>query len=504
MLYQEKNCSKFDPSSSAAQGVPADEYAQVTVVAGLHPAHLRIAHALRLRLGGRECQPLGQQSRDGQRYCGLPSSPCRSISQAIANASAGDTIWVGAGHYGNVNGDAGFTDPGDEQPAPMPLPLETGYQGCIVCVNKAVKIYSLDGAPATIIDSSPTPAMFNVTVALLADGAVFGVPGHGFTITGGNGTGVVVDMQTWNESRVGVTISGNVDLNDASGFAVFGPDGYLPLPGSCPPNIPQACPGYAGTVLLEGNEADNNNGTAFFIEPRHVSPPTKGSLIQFIVTGNVARGAGTGFDVEPGVVECDDCFDDGPAYVVSTQHNFATNGGVGFSFRNAGLARDNLASDNSQYGFLVVNSGPFLRNTAIGNAGPGVIVGLESTSFDNAPPPSFILPFEQSNFFSNDRNRPALSLGGYPTPYNYNPGPSAHCGVLDMGAIWEVYSGVGFGPPSTPQSVTLQATGNYRGSTSGPSSSGPGDTAGGACDQNNATTITKPSATAEITVTPLP
>jgi hypothetical protein len=73
-----------------------------------------------------------------------------------------------------------------------------------------------------------------------------------------------------------------------------------------------------------------------------------------------------------------------------------------------------------------------------------------------------------------------------------------------MGAIWEVYSGVGFGPPSTPQSVTLQATGNYWGSTSGPSSSGPGDTAGGACDQNNATTITKPSATAEITVTPLP
>jgi hypothetical protein len=48
--------------------------------------------------------------------CGASASPCRSISQAIANASDGDTIWVGPGHYGDVNGDGTFTGPGDEQP----------------------------------------------------------------------------------------------------------------------------------------------------------------------------------------------------------------------------------------------------------------------------------------------------------------------------------------------------------------------------------------------------
>ena len=50
--------------------------------------------------------------------CGTSSSPCRSISQAIENATDGDTIWVGPGHYGDVNGDGNFTGPGDEQPEP--------------------------------------------------------------------------------------------------------------------------------------------------------------------------------------------------------------------------------------------------------------------------------------------------------------------------------------------------------------------------------------------------
>lgn len=33
--------------------------------------------------------------------CGSRPRPCRSISQAIENAADGDTIWVGAGHYGS-------------------------------------------------------------------------------------------------------------------------------------------------------------------------------------------------------------------------------------------------------------------------------------------------------------------------------------------------------------------------------------------------------------------
>ena len=49
--------------------------------------------------------------------CGL-QSPCRSISQAMENAASGDTIYVGPGHYGDVNGDGNFAGPGDEKPDP--------------------------------------------------------------------------------------------------------------------------------------------------------------------------------------------------------------------------------------------------------------------------------------------------------------------------------------------------------------------------------------------------
>src|SRR6516162_9238145 len=37
--------------------------------------------------------------------CGTKASPCRSITQGIANAAAGDTIIVGPGLYGDLNDD---------------------------------------------------------------------------------------------------------------------------------------------------------------------------------------------------------------------------------------------------------------------------------------------------------------------------------------------------------------------------------------------------------------
>src|ERR1700761_7546713 len=58
---------------------------------------------------------------------------CRSINQAIDNASSGDVIWVGAGQYG----------------AP------SGSGGCAVCITKGVQIYSYNGTSATVIEASP-------------------------------------------------------------------------------------------------------------------------------------------------------------------------------------------------------------------------------------------------------------------------------------------------------------------------------------------------------------
>src|SRR5579864_4067004 len=58
---------------------------------------------------------------------------CRSISQAVDNATDGDVIWVGAGRYGDLNGNGSFADPGDEHP------FDSGNgTSCVVCITKAV------------------------------------------------------------------------------------------------------------------------------------------------------------------------------------------------------------------------------------------------------------------------------------------------------------------------------------------------------------------------------
>jgi len=431
--------------------------------------------------------------------CGSPTNPCRSISQAIENATDGVTIWVGPGHYGNVSGVVGFTGTGDEHPMPV-APDFSGYfegTGCIVCINKAVHVYSTSGAAATVIDSGPSPP-YNATVMITADGGDFGYVGHGFTITGGNGIGVVLLMDSWQGSKLGVVIAGNVDLNDATGFEIYGPYGYYHI-GDCQALPPQACPGFSGSFWLYQNQA-SHNGIGFWVRSRNaVSPAYLHKSVQFLVQNNVARAAGTGFQIEPGHI-CGDC----PAIAteVLLVHNFATNGGVGFSLLQGGQTKDNLATDNSQYGFLVRgSSGPFVRNSAIGNAGPGIVIGLEARTA------SFSLSLQQNNLFNNDRNRPVLSFGDYGAPYDFNAGPGAHCGVLNMGAIWQSYAGgTGLhGPPTAPiPSVTLQATNNYWGSSSGPSSTGAGDAAGGVCDENNAVTITKPFATSPAPISALP
>jgi hypothetical protein len=132
-----------------------------------------------------------------------------------------------------------------------------------------------------------------------------------------------------------------------------------------------------------------------------------------------------------------------------------------------------------------------------------VIVTVEAAS-PPSPAGSFGA-FGGNNLFGNDRQRPALALGGYGAPYDLNPGPGAHCGVLNMGAIQQSNSPMGGHPPPSPPlpRVVLQATSNYWGSSSGPRPNGSGDAAGGACDQNNAVTITSTPLAGPASITPL-
>jgi hypothetical protein len=431
--------------------------------------------------------------------CGSTTSPCRSISQAIENAASGDTIWVGAGHYGDLSGDGNFDAPGSEHATTFQSP--TSYSACAICITKAVKIYSYNGAAVTTIQVGPN-AITPTTVYIGANNVFFGEAGHGFTITGGNGNGVVVDSL----ANGGATVSGNTDINDGTGFTAVGPAPKNGL--SCPvlpPGLPPACPPTLGTVLLSGNQAIGT-GTGFAVQT--LGANQRGGDMQFILQDNLALGTGTGFTVMQGLYgDCDDC-DDAPTNALSATilSNVAANSGVGFNLFGTGKVAYNLATNNSTAGFMILNVATFTGNSAIGNAGPGAIVEfLIPNEFVGGPQPPAPVDMSQNNFFSNDRNRPPLSLGWFyaGTAAPLNPGPSAHCGVLNVGEVVPTNEVIIFLPSLPVVTTPLLAANNYWGSAQGPQPSGPGDAAGGACDQDGGATTVKPFATSPTAITPL-
>ena len=430
--------------------------------------------------------------------CGSTTSPCRSISQAIENAASGDTIWVGAGHYGDLSGDGNFDATGSEHATTFSS--ITGYQACVVCITKAVKIYSYNGAAVTTIQVGPN-AISPTTVYIGANNVIFGEAGHGFTITGGNVNGVVVDSLT----DGGATVSGNTDINDGTGFTAVG---QFPMSGTecfTPPGFPPSCPPTVGNIVLSGNQAIGN-GTGFAIQTYGTNQ--RGGNMQFILQDNLALRAGTGFTVQQGLYgECDDC-DDAPVNAQSATilSNVAADSGLGFYLFGTGKVAYNLATNNSTAGFIILNVATFLGNSAIGNAGPGAIVEfLTPDPLVGGPQLPAPVNISQNNFFSNDRSRPPLSLGYFyaGTPSPFNPGPSAHCGVLNVGEVAPADQAV-VEPPSLPVITTpVLAANNYWGSAQGPQPNGPGDAAGGACDQDGGATTVKPFATGPTAITPL-
>jgi len=130
--------------------------------------------------------------------CGAVTEPCRSISQAIANATDGDKIVVGPGRYG----------PGEE----------AGPAGCacMIEVDKALTLMSRDGAEATIIDGGLLNGINAVRIQ--SSEAVFGRKGRGFTVVGGgNGVCVITSPDT-----TGVVIEGNRFRGSDSGIVLDG------------------------------------------------------------------------------------------------------------------------------------------------------------------------------------------------------------------------------------------------------------------------------------------
>jgi parallel beta-helix repeat protein len=162
--------------------------------------------------------------------CGAKTDPCRTLTQAISNAGSGDTVLVGPGRYGDVNGDGSFDAPDDETP-------NVGGCGCVVSVSKPLKVLSRDGAAATVIDANGAGGD---VVRISADGVRFGEKNKGFTVTraqnglrglrvASNGDTVAGNVATGNTTGLSIEGSGNTltsnrATDNSDGFSIGGPD----------------------------------------------------------------------------------------------------------------------------------------------------------------------------------------------------------------------------------------------------------------------------------------
>jgi len=415
--------------------------------------------------------------------CGAQTTACRSISQALENAMDGDTILVGAGRYGNISGSASYTGPGDEHPQSR----DHNYfvTGCIICIDKAVSVYSLHGSSVTVIEGAPLTSQ-EATVLIHHEGVNFGAAGRGFTVTGGSAYGVLFDQEDQPPSygihlKSNVSVAGNVDLGDADGFAFMG-NPYIDS--ICPVDdcVPTA------TITYAQNDSVDNAHAAFDITQNFLL-----GTASVIVQNNYARRAGIGFEVPAGGQAVAGTYPV-TSDKISLTGNVAEHNELGFHAMAPGKMLSNTAAGNSQAGFHVIvgYTTAFQNNTAVGNGGPGGIVQFES---DGRDPPGLyrFQSFTQNNFYGNDRNRPPLSIQiSQDMNVQYDPGPGAHCGVLNLGQLVLDSDAV----TNPPMAAPLNANGNFWGTTHGPAPTGASDAVGGACDQHGGnTTVTSYAST---------
>lgn len=126
--------------------------------------------------------------------CGTQAAPCRSITQTIANASAGDTVIVGPGRYGDIDLNGAEFPPGEEDS---------------ILIDKALTIESSHGAQATHLYAGDN----GLEVRIVAGGATFGRPGHGFSLIKPTTLGYRHFFNTvsvGSEEENGISVSGNI------------------------------------------------------------------------------------------------------------------------------------------------------------------------------------------------------------------------------------------------------------------------------------------------------
>jgi parallel beta-helix repeat protein len=288
-------------------------------------------------------------------HCGARDAPCRSITQALANAPSGGTIIVGPGHYGDIDGDGRFESPGDERPQRREYTLTPGgwprELSCVVCITKPIRLLSWDGAAATVIDAGG--ASYHV-VQITANNVLFGDVDRGFTLTGAalptnfaaGGSGLTLH-------GAAARIIGNVARSNAYVGFDLAPGGEPPVPVSTQWHTTQ------GRVLAAHNLAVDNLGGGIILYG--FNPVT--------LDGNTVTGNGRGVAVggfAPNVVT--------HTMVSGNASGILVNGGP-FQFTH------NIVTANNDYGFhvgdrleILAGTNVFHLNDVIGNGGPGFFV----------------------------------------------------------------------------------------------------------------------------------
>ena len=258
--------------------------------------------------------------------CGVvATTPCRSITQAIANAIDGDTISVASGRYGDLNYNGILGEAGEENGSPG--------CSCVLLVDKAVIVISSGGAAVTLIDGRRVEVIRNVLIA--DDGAEFGRPGKGFAV-----------MRT-------AYAPGGANLSDGIVIA-------------------------ANSVMVRGNQVlfakDFRQSTGRGIH-------TGNQLHSVRIEGNLVTGWSAGIDGGPGVtISKNQVADNGTGITADGGNvvgNVAVNNFKGIVVSGAANVTGNAAYANVNVGFQVLApfSGVITKNNMFGN-----LCGLENTA----------------------------------------------------------------------------------------------------------------------------
>jgi parallel beta-helix repeat protein len=278
--------------------------------------------------------------------CGTTGDPCRSITQAIANAAAGDTIEVGPGRYGDINRNDVFGETGEE-------PVEEGFGcGCMILIDKQLTLVSRDGAGATMIDAGGAEVTAVLIQGAAAAGTVFGQKKKGFSLVGGSD---VVGL-TINGGTTDVFVGGNMALFDGYGFRTDD-SGTTFADNWAIGNTFQGFVATAATTLVGNLARENGVGILLIAGGPHV---VKGN----VSNANLGAGFSLGTVVAGSVLEKNTAIDNhgtgfqidaGAGSTTVTNNSIFGNGTIA---TNCGLANDSPSAISATKNFWGAASGP--------------------------------------------------------------------------------------------------------------------------------------------------